>query len=92
MVVGSRRQVWNGTADRTSGGLKKKDLRLMNGRLKSIKASRSAKRSKNLENAGWTAKKGSFGAVRIEDLQGVKVKKKKKTPKRSGSKKKNKRN
>ena len=51
MVLGYRRQVWNGTADRTSGGLKKKDLRLMNGRLKSIKASRSAKRSKNLEKA-----------------------------------------
>ena len=27
MVVGSRAQVWHGTADKTSGGLTKKDLK-----------------------------------------------------------------
>jgi len=90
MTTGSRRQVWNGTVDKTTGGLTKKDLIMVNGRLRSKKARRSAKKSNNLRKAGWVAKKGEFGAVRIEDLN---VKKKpKKTPKKSGSKKKNKRN
>ena len=30
MVVGTRAQVWHGTADRTSGGLKKADLVMKN--------------------------------------------------------------
>ena len=86
MTTGSRRQVWNGTVDKTTGGLTKKDLIMVNGRLRSKKARRSAKKNNNLRKAGWVAKKGEFGAVRIEDLN---VKKKaKKTPKRKGSKKK----
>ena len=86
MTTGSRRQVWNGTVDKTTGGLTKKDLIMVNGRLRSKKARRSAKKNNNLRKAGWGAKKGEFGAVRIEDLN---VKKKaKKTPKRKGSKKK----
>tara|TARA_B100001094_G_scaffold325480_1_gene379886 strand:- start:5885 stop:6166 length:282 start_codon:yes stop_codon:yes gene_type:complete len=76
MTTGSRRQVWNGTADKTTGGLTKKDLILVNGRIKSKKARKSAKRSNNLKKAGWTFKKGEFGAVRIEDV-------KKGTPKRT---------
>ena len=86
MTTGSRRQVWNGTVDKTTGGLTKKDLIMVNGRLRSKKARRSAKKNNNLRKAGWVAKKGEFGTVRIEDLN---VKKKaKKTPKRKGSKKK----
>lgn len=83
MVVGTRAQVWHGTADRTSGGLKKSDLIMKNGRIKSKKASRSAKSNQNLKKAGWTFKKGEFGAVKIED-KGVTTKKKS----RSGKKKK----
>ena len=90
MTVGTRAQVWHGTADRTSGGLTKKDLFMKNGRIRSKRASRSAKKNKNLKNAGWTFKKGEFGAVRIsEEVAG---KKKKGTPRRgNGSKKRSKR-
>ena len=35
------------------------------GRIRSRKASRSAKRNGNLRKAGWTFKKGEFGAVRV---------------------------
>ena len=85
MVVGSRAQVWHGTADKTSGGLVKKDLFMSNGRLRSKEASKAAKRNQNLKKAGWTHQKGVFGAVRVEE---VKVqKKKKKGKKRRGSKK-----
>ena len=66
MTVGTRAQVWHGTADRTPGGLKKSDLFMKNGRIKSRRASRSAKTNKNLKKAGWTFKKGEFGAVRID--------------------------
>jgi len=81
MVVGTRAQVWHGTADRTSGGLKKTDLIMKNGRIKSKRASLSAKKNQNLKNAGWTFKKGEFGAVRIDGIE-----KKKKTGKRSKTK------
>ena len=84
MTVGTRAQVWHGTADRTSGGLKKSDLVMKNGRIKSKRASRSAKKNQNLKKAGWTFKKGEFGAVKIEDKEAAT--KKKKTSKRRGSK------
>ena len=85
MTVGTRAQVWHGTADRTSGGLKKADLVMKNGRIKSRRASRSAKKNQNLKKAGWTFKKGEFGAVKIED-KGVATKKKKTSGKKKGSK------
>ena len=82
MVVGSRAQVFHGNADKTSGGLTKSDLMMKDGRIKSRRASRSAKKNRNLVKAGWTTKKGEFGAVRVED-----VKKKKGTPKKKKSSK-----
>ena len=83
--VGSRRQVWNGTAMETSGGLKRSDLfKDKYGNLKSRKASKKAKRSKNLKKAGYTAVKGKFGAVRIS---GKPVKSRKASKKRKSSKK-----
>jgi hypothetical protein len=88
MKVGSRAQVWHGTVERTSGGLTKKDLIMKNGRIKSRRAVRSAKRSGNLRKAGWTFKKGEFGAVRIGE--GAKKRtgsKKRKTPSRKKSQK-----
>ena len=85
MTVGTRAQVWHGTADRTSGGLKKSDLVMKNGRIKSKRASRSAKKNQNLKNAGWTFKKGEFGAVKIED-KGAATKKKKASGKKKRSK------
>lgn len=64
-AVGSRAQVWHGTADHTSGNLKKKDL-MMNkhGRIVSKAKSISAKKEKRLEKAGYFTKKGKFGYVK----------------------------
>ena len=81
-TVGSRCQVWNRTAKRTSGGLTKKELFKKNGRIRSKKASRKAKQNKNLARAGWTYQKGKFGAVKKED-------KPKRQSKKRKSKKKN---
>lgn len=82
--VGTRAQVWHGTAERTSGGLRKKDLMMKRGRIRSRKASRSAKRSGNLRKAGWTFKKGEFGAVRVgEEKKKPGSRKKRRTGKRN---------
>ena len=90
-TVGTRAQVWHGTAKKTSGGLTKKDLMMKNGRIKSRRASQKAKRNNNLKKAGWTFKRGSFGAVRIgEERKGRKGRKgrsKGSRKRRSGSRK-----
>ena len=82
LTTGSRRQVWNRTAKKTSGGLKRDHLfQDKYGNIKSRRASNKAKKNKNLKKAGWTVKKGQFGAVKISD-----VKKKSKSSKRSKGK------
>ena len=87
-TVGSRAKVWHGNAKRTSGGLTKKDLMMKNGSIKSKKASQRAKRNNNLKKAGWTFKKGTFGAVRIgEEKKKKRSKSGSKKKRRSGSKK-----
>ena len=60
-TFGSRAQVMHGTAMKTSGGLTKKNLRKnKHGRIVSVKASKSAKKNKNL--GANQAKKGDpFG-------------------------------
>ena len=65
MNVGSRAQVWHGTARKTSGGLTKDKL-MMNkhGRIVSRRKHNTAKREKRLEKAGFFTEKGKFGAVR----------------------------
>ena len=64
-LFGSRIQVMNGTAYKTTGGLNKSDL-LMNkwGRIVSVKKYKTAKKEKRLEKAGYFAKKGKFGYVK----------------------------
>ena len=63
--IGSRAKVWHGTAKRTSGGLKKNDLMInKHGRIVSKKKSKSAKKDKRLEKAGFKTVKGKFGFVR----------------------------
>ncbi len=64
-LFGSREQVMNGTAYKTSGGLKKNEL-LMNGRgrIVSKKKYETAKKEKRLEKHGYFAKKGKFGYVK----------------------------
>ena len=64
MIVGSRRQVLSGTADRTAGGLEKKNLMLKDGRIVSKSASQAALKrmksegKKHLTNVFKPAKKG----------------------------------
>ena len=63
--VGSRAQVMHGNAKQTTGGLKKKDLKYnKQGKIVSKKMSAMAKKEKRLQKAGYTTKKGQFGAVR----------------------------
>jgi hypothetical protein len=65
MAVGSKIQVWHGTAAHTSGGLKKKDLMRHKGRIVSRKKHAAGKKAlKNLIKAGYKAKKGTFKLFR----------------------------
>jgi hypothetical protein len=66
MTVGSRAQVWHGTAKHTSGGLTKTQL-MMNksGRIVSRKKHASAKKDNRLVKAGYKTKKGHFGFVKV---------------------------
>lgn len=65
MLIGSRAQVWHGTAYKTSGGLTKSHL-LQNkaGRIVSRSKHASAKKEKRLVKAGYVTKKGHFGFVK----------------------------
>ena len=64
-LVGTRAQVYHGTAYKTSGGLKKRDLHQnKNGRIVSALKHNTAKKEKRLEKHGYFAEKGKFGAVR----------------------------
>ena len=76
-LFGSRQQVVNGTAYKTTGELTKKDL-MMNkwGRIVSAKKHKTAKKEKRLEKAGYFAKKGKFGYVKKTARKSRKVKKK----------------
>ena len=65
-TIGSRRQVWNGTAKKTPGGLQRSDL-IMNKhrRIVSKKKSISSKKHNRLLEYGYGTKKGHFGFVEI---------------------------
>ena len=63
---GTRAQVMHGTVERTSGGLRKGDLKYnKQGRIVSRRRSQMAKRDDRLKKAGWTFKRGEFGAKKI---------------------------
>lgn len=67
-TFGSRAQVWHGNAKMTRGRLMKKHLKKnKNGRIVSKKMSERAKKEKRLRKAGYTFKKGKFGAVKINE-------------------------
>jgi hypothetical protein len=60
-AVGSKVQVWNGTAKHTSGGLTKKDLMRHKNRIVSKKKHAAGKKAiKHLVKLGYKAKKGTF--------------------------------
>ena len=64
-LVGSRHQVWNGTAYKTPGGLIKSELTMNKWkRIVSAKKYKTAKKEKRLEKYGYFAKKGKFGYVK----------------------------
>ena len=64
-LVGSRAQVWHGTAYKTTGGLKKSDLRMnKHNRIVSEVKHLTAKKEKRLEKAGYKPKKGKFVLMR----------------------------
>lgn len=65
-LFGSRAQVMNETAYKTTGGLVKNDL-LKNkwGRIVSAKKHKTAKKEQRLKKHGYTAKKGKFGPVKM---------------------------
>jgi hypothetical protein len=65
MLIGTRAQVWHGTAHKTTGGLTKSDL-MMNkhGRIVSKAKHNTAKKEKRLVKAGFLTKKGHFGFVK----------------------------
>lgn len=64
-TIGSRRQVWNGTAKRTSGGLTKTDLMMSHGRIVSKSKHFSAKKEMRLLKYGYGTQKGKFGFVKV---------------------------
>ena len=61
-AVGSKTQVFHGTAKHTSGGLHRKDLmKTKNGRIVSRRKHAAGKKAiKNLRKLGYIAKKGTF--------------------------------
>lgn len=63
--TGTKRKVWNGTAEMTSGRLTKNDLvKNKRGRIVSKKKSKFSKKNNNLKKAGFFTKKGKFGYVK----------------------------
>ncbi len=69
LAVGSRAQVWHGTAKATGygkKGLRKHQLKKnKHGRIVSRRASAKAKRENRLGKAGWKTKKGVFGSFQV---------------------------
>ena len=70
-LIGSKAQVFHGTAYKTAGGLTEKGVikSKSSGKYVSKKASKRAKSEDRLGKAGWTTVQGKFGAVRKEDLK-----------------------
>ena len=65
VLIGTRAQVWHGTAYKTSGGLCKHDL-MQNkaGRIVSKAKHMTAKKDKRWVKAGYLTKKGQFGFIK----------------------------
>jgi hypothetical protein len=64
-IIGSRAEVWHGSAKKTSGGLTKSHLmKNKSGRIVSKKKHFSAKKDNRLVKAGFKTKKGHFGFIK----------------------------
>lgn len=78
MTVGTKLEVYRGHADKTPGGLEKKDIAYHNGRYKSKKKMAQGKKAiKTLRKLGFKAKKGTMKLFKKSDR--VKSSKKRKT-------------
>ena len=65
-LIGTRAEVMHGTAYKTSGKLTKQQLLYSkSGRIVSAVKHKTATREKRLQKYGYTAKKGKFGAVKM---------------------------
>ncbi len=65
VLIGTRAQVWHGTAYKTTGGLTKGDLiQNKSGRIVSKVKHFTAKKEKRLVKAGFLTKKGHFGFIK----------------------------
>jgi hypothetical protein len=79
LLFGSREQVWNGTAYKTKGELKKEDfIKNKWNRIVSVKKHKTAKKEKRLEKYGYFAEKGKFGYVKKSPKKTSKKTKKRK--------------
>ena len=66
LLIGTRAQVWHGTAYKTSGGLLKDELfQNKNGRIVSKAKHNTAKKEQRLLKHGFGTKKGKFGFVKV---------------------------
>lgn len=75
-AVGSKAQVFHGTAKHTSGGLHKKDLMKRAGRIISRKKHAAGKKAiQRLFSLGYKPKKGTFKLMRKSMVNGRKHKK-----------------
>jgi hypothetical protein len=82
-TVGSKAEVFHGTAKHTPGGLKKKDLMKHRGRIISRKKHAAGKKAiKHLFALGYKPKKGTFKLMRKSMVNG---RRKKQTKKRGGA-------
>lgn len=88
MKVGSKAQVFHGTAERTAGGLRKGDLmQTAAGRIVSKKQHEQGKKAINrLRAAGYVAKKGEFKLFTKKAKASSRNSKKANSPKKANSK------
>jgi len=76
-TIGSRREVMSGTALKTPGNLRKKDLKYnKHRRIVSKKRSARAKRENRLVKSGYVTKKGVFGSEFVGEKKSPKRRKK----------------
>ncbi len=69
-LFGSREQVFNGTAFKTTGCLTKNSLHYnKRGRIVSLKKFNTSKKEMRLLKHGYGTKKGTFGFVRVKPTQ-----------------------
>lgn len=70
VLIGSRAQVWHGTAYKTAGGLTKSHLmQNKSGRIVSKAKHNTAKSDNRLVKAGYGTKKGTFGYVKLNSTK-----------------------